>query len=363
MNMSATTTTDSGKLKTTVIGSFRKPTYLSVPSFVDQESNAFNKEHLDKFNQVASCLPATDLAEQVERAVKETIALQLELGIDVLTDGEMRRDDYMFDYMRRHEGFDFVNTEECSLRNGAYTAKLPCIRSPVVHRTNAIADEWRASQNYSPQAPVKYTIPGPMTITGTCKNNYYQDERLLSADLVKCINADVLALVAAGCKQIQIDEPLLMRRPEVAMEYGIAALTECLKGVPSDVETTVHMCCGYPQYLDQNDYMKADPNCYSIVAEKLDAAGFSAISFEDSHRRNDPSVFKKYTKSTIILGVLEVASSRVESVQEIKQHILDVMEVVPRHRLIIAPDCGLPFLPDDVMRAKLVNMVQAANSV
>jgi len=353
----------SGKLPTTVIGSFRKPSYLSVPSFVDPESNAFSKDHLNEFNQVASSLSAAELAAQVERAVKETIEVQLELGIDVLTDGEMRRDDYMFDYMRRHDGFDFVNTEEVSLRNGAYTAKLPCIVSKVSHRENTISNEWRSSQNYSKNAPVKYTVPGPMTITGTCKNKHYDDEKLLSADLVACINADVLALVEAGCKQIQIDEPLLVRRPEVALEYGIDALTECLNGVPSDVQTTVHMCCGYPQYLDQKDYMKADPNCYSIIAEKLDAAGFSAISFEDSHRRNDPSMFKKYTNSKIILGVLEVASSRVESVEEIKKHILDVMAVVPRDRLIIAPDCGLPYLPDDVMKAKLTNMVLAAASV
>ncbi|KAJ7376938.1 hypothetical protein OS493_031534 [Desmophyllum pertusum] len=154
-----------------------------------------------------------------------------------------------------------------------------------------------------------------MTIINTTEDQYYNDDKVLGGVLAKLINKEIKALVSAGCKHIQVDEPLLVRFPEKALEYGIDQLTACFDGVTSaDVVKTVHLCCGYPYYLDEEGYKKADKDAYLRVADKLDAAGFDQISIEDAHRHNDLSLFEHFKKTKIVLGVVKVASSQMESV-------------------------------------------------
>ena len=352
-------------LTSTVIGSFRKPDYLAeiISDWftVSQETH----EYILQYNEVSKRNSPEEMEEVVLKASSEILKLQREIGIDVVTDGEMRRENYVYYFCRKLNGFDFEKLTKVSPRNGAYTAKVPTITGPVSSKEKDpwIWKEWLTSQKMS-KNPVKVTLPAPLTIINTVMNEYYKDnEKEINEILVKEINREVVALSKAGCKYIQIDEPVMVRFPEKALSFGINNLKKCFVGVSEGTTKVVHLCCGYPLYLDQKDYQKADPSAYFQLAEKLDDAGFDEISIEDAHRHNDLSLFDLFKKSKIVLGVVQAASSRVESVEEIQDRVKEVLKHVPRERLIIAPDCGLGFLPEDIMKKKLQNMVRVCQTI
>ncbi len=165
----------------------------------------------------------------------------------------------------------------------------------------------------------------------------------------------------AGCKNIQIDEPIFARKPEQALEYGMRTLTKCFEGVPSDVTRVVHMCCGYPNRLDDMDYPKAEQDSYVRIAEAVDGL-VDQISIEDAHRHNPAELFPLFEVSTLIVGFVTVASSRVEAVDEIRARMEEVLQHMPADRVMAAPDCGLGFLGRDLAMTKLRNLSEAAKS-
>ncbi|XP_030850694.1 uncharacterized protein LOC115918019 [Strongylocentrotus purpuratus] len=348
-------------LRTTVIGSYPKSACCNIPDWFTNQAD-YNPADFNKF--VKGVAPE-DYEALVDKAVKETLKEQTSLGIDVVTDGEIRRGNYINHLCRHLEGFDFENLTRKSCRNGAWVSEVPTIRGKmrIPDEMDWIAEEWRSAQNNCDK-PVKVTVPGPMTIIGSTANVFYDDVKELSSDLVKVVNAHIKHLVKAGCRHIQLDEPVMVRDPDVALDYGIDHASQCFDGVGTDVTKTVHLCCGYPLYLDQTDYPKADKDAYFVVADKLDQAGFDEISLEDAHRRNDLSLFDHFKKTKVILGSVAVARSRVETVEEIRSRLRDVLKHLPAaDHLIVAPDCGLGFLPKDILRAKLANMVEAAQSL
>merc|ERR1719375_1237555 len=141
-----------------------------------------------------------------------------------------------------------------------------------------------------------------MTIMGSTFNEFYKDDKVLAFDLAKIVNGQVLELAEAGCKHIQIDEPLFARKPDEALAYGIACLDKCFQGCPASVEKTVHLCCGYPGYVDQVDYLKADNSAYTRIAPTLDESSVDAVSIEDAWCRNDLSLLGLFKKKKVILG-------------------------------------------------------------
>ncbi|EDO27605.1 predicted protein, partial [Nematostella vectensis] len=157
------------------------------------------------------------------------------------------------------------------------------------------------------ERPVKATLPGPMTIINSIADDFYHDDEKLGSLLAGLLNQEILALAAAGCKYIQ----------------------------------------------DQQDYIKADPDAYLKIASKLDSSGFDHISIEDAHRHNDLELFHKFKQSKVVLGVIKIASSQIETVQQVKQRLEEVLTVLPADRLIVAPDCGLGFLSEKQALEKL----------
>jgi len=167
-------------------------------------------------------------------------------------------------------------------------------------------------------------------------------------------------LVDAGCKYIQIDEPLFARKPKEAIEYGVENLEKCFDGISNtDVEKITHICCGYPDKLDAVDYPKAPLDSYHQIAELLDKSIIDSISIEDAHRYNDLSLLEKFKQSKIIFGLIKIASSEEETISEIQKRVKDVLEHIDRERLIAAPDCGLGHLPRNLAMKKLKTMVEA----
>ena len=213
--------------------------------------------------------------------------IQIRAGISIPTDGEVRRENYIHYHCRHLGGFDFNRLEHRILRDGAYETDLPAIRGPIVHSAkNYSAHDYVASQGVSSR-PVKFTLPGPLTIMDTTADCFYNDRPKLNTALAKTINKEVLALVEAGCKHIQIDEPLFARSVKDALDFGMEGLERCFYGVPKSVTRIVHMCCGYPDHLDDADYKKADPLSYYQLSKAIDQAAFDQISIEDKHCCNN----------------------------------------------------------------------------
>jgi 5-methyltetrahydropteroyltriglutamate--homocysteine methyltransferase len=350
-------------LKTTVIGSFPKPTYLNLPDWFKTGTGADSGNATRQYSDMLA-KQSQEEKEQLEadlmRATKEVTDIQTQCGVCVITDGEIRRENYIHYLCRYIEGIDFENLTEVSLRNGAYITQLPTIRNKVSWRGGLdVAAEWRKAQDVS-SAPVKYTLPGPTTIIGTLCNDYYKHEKDLAADLAEIINHHVRALSEAGCKNIQVDEPVFARQPQKALDWGIAMLDKCFEGAAPDIRKVTHMCCGYPEYLDQVGYLKAEPSAYFKPAEALDRSVIDAVSIEDAHRYNDLALLSKFKKTTVIMGVVQSASSRVESAGEIEDRLRDALQYIDADRLMVAPDCGLALLPMDILKEKLTNMCIAA---
>lgn len=359
-------------LPTTVVGSFPKPPYLKIPDFFAKGAKkpGLLGTNLDAYSEMIAGLDEEGkkkLEEDIMKATEEVIKEQVDAGVDEVTDGEVRRENYIHYFCRFVEGISFENKTEIQARNGAFTANVPTIVSDVKWRGGmSCAEEWKKAQAVS-KNPVKYTLPGPMTIMGSTANAHYKDDKLLAQDLARIVNQHVLELAQAGCKAIQVDEPLFARKPDEALAYGIDCLDLCFKDCPAGVDKQMHMCCGYPGHVDQTDYMKADTRAYRRIAPALDKSTIDSISIEDAWCRNDLSLLDLFKKSKIIFGTMNVSSSRIETVEEMQQRLSEALEHIDADRLIVAPDCGLALLDGEkyrhLLNQKLANMCKAAKCV
>jgi 5-methyltetrahydropteroyltriglutamate--homocysteine methyltransferase len=349
-------------LETTTLGAFPKPGYVPVRDWFDiaRETGGMNSSQTTR-DYTTDSQDISDAHEALfVRAAKEVIDIQLRAGISIPTDGEVRRENYIHYHCRHLDGFDFVNLEHRVLRDGAYETDLPAIRSAVGHSGKFYGGhDYLASQGVSSR-PVKFTLPGPLTIMDTTADCFYDDRPKLNAALAETVNTEILGLVEAGCKYIQVDEPLFARKVEDALDFGMEGLERCFHGVPKSVTRVVHMCCGYPDHLDDHDYKKADPDSYHRLASAIDRAAFDQISIEDAHCCNDLTLLDKFHSKTVLFGAIAIASSRVESVDEVAARLTAALEHIDRDRLVVAPDCGLGLLSAELAEAKLRVMCAAA---
>lgn len=351
-------------LVTTVIGAFPKPAYVPVRDWFDlaRETGGMDTSKTTRDYTRDSQTNAADHEPLFLRAAKEVIAAQIDAGIDIPTDGEVRRENYIHYHCRHLDGFDFDTLEHRILRDGAYETDLPAIRGPIKSAGHYAAHDYKASQSVSAR-PVKFTLPGPLTIMDTTADCFYNDRPRLNAILAETINAEILALVDAGCQYIQVDEPLFAREVDDALAFGMEGLERCFHNVPKSVTRVVHMCCGYPDHIDHADYKKADPDSYHRLASAIDAAAFDQVSIEDAHCCNDLNLLDKLTHKSVIFGAVAIANSRLETVDQVEARLRAALLHIDRDRLVVAPDCGLGLLPVDLAIAKLKVMCGAAARV
>ncbi len=349
-----------GKLPTTVIGSFPKPDYIPIRDWFDSARDHGTMNSPDVTLGYSEWKPSDADEALFRRAAEEVIGLQVDAGVDVPTDGEVRRENYIHYHCRHVTGFDFQNLEHRVLRDGAYETDLPAIRGNVSHDGPAYSPhDFMASQELSARE-MKFTIPGPLTIMDTTADCYYNDRTRLTTDLATTVNKEILALVDAGCHHIQVDEPLFARQVEDALGFGMEGLERCFHKVPDHVTRVVHICCGYPDYLDDEDYKKANPQSYHRLAGAMDALPIHQVSIEDAHCRNDLELLSLFQNTSVIFGSVAVARSRIETVDEVVERIRAAQQHIDRDRLVIAPDCGLGMLTRDLAVAKLDVMCRAA---
>ncbi len=350
------------RLTTTCIGAYPKPASLPLRDWF-QVGHGLTSEAGEVTRQASAVVESNEHEEAFRQATRQAVLDQLECGVDIPSDGEQRRENYIHYHCRHLAGFDFDNLVRRELREGAYAADLPAIRGPVAPMDGSFLDrDYRDAQRHSDR-PVKITLPGPITIIDTCANIHYRDERELAFDLADALNHEVRALAAAGCRHIQIDEPLFARQVEKALDYGIECLERCFDGLDGSVTRIMHMCCGYPDHLDDETYLKADPKCYFQLARAVDRSSVHQVSIEDAHCRNSLGLLEEFQSSTVILGSVAVAASRVETEEEIGQRLLEALKHIDRGRLMAAPDCGLAMLGRDLAMRKLTAMCRAAGGV
>ena len=351
-------------LLTTTIGAYPKPAYLPTPDWFRNESKQETQREgspTTAYNDYLSGISAETHA-LLDRATREVVQKQVELGIDIPTDGELRRENYIYYFCRNLSGYDFHDLTHQVLRNGAWEAYVPTVRGPIVPSKPIMVADYLVAQSATDK-PVKVTLPGPLTICGSTADDFYHDKKALGADLADALNKEILALADAGCTWIQVDEPVFARNPDLALAFGFENLERCFAGVPDNVKRAVHMCCGYPMQLDDEDYEKAHPNVYFELADAIDASSINAISLEDAHRYNDLTLLERFHNTTVIWGSVAIAKSRVETVDEIKTRLKQALDHIDADRLIAAPDCGLGYLTEAMVHAKLRNMSEAAHAI
>ena len=343
-------------LQTTVIGAFPKPSYLELPDWFSSSTTTGPEATI----AVSRLEMSEALEAAADRAVRDVVRLQVEAGVDVPTDGEMRRENYVHYHCRHLDGIDFERLTSKVVRAGTWQATLPTFIGPISPRGSFLDRDYLLAQAVTTR-PIKATLPGPLTIMDTTANEYYDSAESWGHALAEALNHEVRSLVEAGCTQIQVDEPVFARWPDAARSYGFDLLDVVLEGVPPTVTTTLHICCGYPDRLDNPSYPKADPETYLHLVGHVESSSLDAVSLEDAHRHNPLELFERLATKTLVLGSVQVASSRIETPDEIADRVEEALSVVGEDRLVLAPDCGLGLLPQPIALEKLRNLRTAAD--
>ena len=344
-------------LLTTTIGAYPKPSYTPIPNWADLDREG-------QWAKIYDCHSASldkNEGAALDRATQEAVQEQAALGIDVPTDGEIRREHYIFYHCRHVSGISFESLTPKILR-GFLQAKVPTVTGPIRAPAPFLVRDWQIAQQVTDKS-VKITLPGPLTVTDSVANQYYQTNADFARAWADGLNVEIRRLADAGCHWVQIDEPLFARQVDEALSFGVECLERCFANVPDHVQKVVHICCGYPAGLDDDRGTKADPQAYFHLADSIDDSVVSAVSIEDAHCHNDLTLLERYRKTTIILGTIHIARSEVEPAEAIAVRLREALEHIDAKRLMVAPDCGLVMLPRALAIQKLSNMVTAANMV
>ena len=317
-------------LLTTVVGSYKKPKWLDrARELLEDEDNTFD---------------ADDWAEATDDAARLVTEEHERTGMDVICDGEMRRNEMVEYFAHLIEGYEFNGRVKVWGHN--YFDK-PSVVEEVEYGEEWLVDEFEFTDSVS-QRPVKVPITGPYTLANWSFNEVYDDEEQLAYDLADLVNEEIERLVDAGAKYIQIDEPALATTPDDHAIVG-ACLDRIVDDIPADVRVGLHVCYG--------DYSRIYPEMLDYPVDEYDLELCNG-----NYEQLDVFTQQEFTND-LALGVVDAHVAEVEPVEEIKENIVKGFEVVPPERLTVSPDCGLKLLPREVAYGKMENMVQAAREV
>jgi 5-methyltetrahydropteroyltriglutamate--homocysteine methyltransferase len=292
------------------------------------------------------------LAEAQRDATQGAIRAQEDAGLDIITDGEIRRESYSNAFATALDGVDIDNPGTALDRSG-HPNPVPRITGPIRRREPVeVADvEFLRAQT---TRTIKITVPGPFTMSQQAQNDYYPSAEAAALGYAEAVNAEIADLFAAGADIVQLDEPYLQARPEAARQYGVAALNRALAGITGT--TAVHLCFGYAAIIHDR------PSGYSFLPE-LAACSADQISIETAQSGLDCAVLAELPGKTIILGVLDLNDMAVECADEVVRRAERALPYVPAGKLVLAPDCGMKYLPREVAAAKLRAMTAAARKL
>jgi len=298
-------------------------------------------------------VPEAWLAEAQDDATVLAIHAQERAGLDILTDGEIRRESYSNRFATALEGVDLDNPGTALDRSG-HPNPVPRVVGPIRRLRPVAVDDLKFLKAHTDRA-VKMTVPGPFTMSQQAQIDYYDGSRELAAmDYALAVNEEIRDLFAAGADIVQIDEPYMQARPDDARAYGLRALNRALDGVAGT--TAVHICFGYAAIIHER------PAAYSFLPE-LAGCSCTQISIETAQSNLDCQILKQLPGKKIVLGVIDLSSTQVETPETVAARIRRALPYVPAENLIVAPDCGMKYLPRDSAYGKLRSMVAGARMV
>jgi 5-methyltetrahydropteroyltriglutamate--homocysteine methyltransferase len=330
-------------LPTSLVGSYAQPDWL-----IDRAKLAGRFPPRVRAKELWR--PAPEHLEQAQDdATQLAIRAQERAGLDILTDGEMRRESYSNHFATALDGVDVDNPGTALDRSG-HPNPVPRITGPI-RRPRPIGVRDLEFLRANTDHVVKMTVPGPFTMSQQAQNDHYPDAEAAAMDYAAAVNAEVRDLHAAGADIVQIDEPYMQARPDAARQYGLAALNAALEGVTGT--TAVHICFGYAAIIHER------PEGYSFLPE-LAGCPVDQISMETAQSGLDLGVLSDLTDKTIILGVIDLSDPEVESAETVAARVRRAYDRLPPERIVIATDCGMKYLPRASADQKMSAMAEAA---
>ena len=328
---------------TTLVGSYPQPEWL-----IDRQKLAGRFPPRVRAKELWR-LPEPYLAEAQDDATVLAIRAQEKAGLDIITDGEIRRESYSNRFATALEGVDIDNPGSALDRSG-HPNPVPRIVGKIRRKRAVEVDDLKFLKRHT-QRPVKMTVPGPFTMSQQAQNDFYKSEEEAAMDYAMAVNEEIKELFAAGADIVQIDEPYMQARPEKARQYGLKALNRALEGVHGT--TAVHICFGYAAIIHQR------PSGYSFLPE-LSGSPVQQVSVETAQSKLDCSVLANLRGKKIMVGGIDLSDMRIETPQEIAERVKRALPHIPKEDVIIAPDCGMKYLPRDVAFGKMKAMVEGA---
>lgn len=334
-------------LPTSLVGSYPQPDWL-----LDRQKLAGGFPPRVRVKELWRVAPEW-LEQAQDDATLLAIRDQERAGLDIITDGEMRRESYSNRFATALEGVDIDNPGSALDRSG-HPNPVPRVIGPV-RRRHPVQVRDTEFLRANTDKLIKMTVPGPFTMCQQAQNDFYESEEALAMAYAAAVNEEIKDLFAAGADFVQIDEPYMQARPDKARRFGLKALNRALEGV-EDKRTAVHICFGYAAIIHER------PSGYSFLPE-LSQTRAQQISIETAQSSLDCSVLSKLTGKTIILGVLDLSTIVVETPDVIANRIRRALPYISPARLIVAPDCGLKYLPRNIAFRKMTAMVDGASIV
>ena len=336
---------DGNFLGTTVVGSFPQPEWL-----IDRETLS---HIVPRVRQTGLWRVSDEFLEAAQDdATLLAIAEMERAGVELITDGEIRRESYSNRFATALDGVDIENPGEVLGRSGQPTI-VPRVVGPIKRNQPVqVRDVEFLRANTSRR--IKVTVPGPFTMSQQVQNAHYPDRATLAMDYAVAVNQEVKALFAAGADVVQLDEPWLQAHADDAREFGVAAINKALEGMSGT--TGLHLCFGYAAVV------KNKASEYAFLAE-LEGSAVDLVSIEAAQPNLDLSVLAKLPSKTMVVGVIDLEDAAVEPPESVAARVREALKYLPPEQLMLAPDCGMKYLPREVAFGKLQAMVQGVELV
>jgi 5-methyltetrahydropteroyltriglutamate--homocysteine methyltransferase len=328
---------------TTLVGSYPQPEWL-----IDRKRLAGRFPPRVRARELWR-VPEPFLAEAQDDATLMAIKAQEEAGLDIITDGEIRRESYSNRFATALEGVDIDNPGTALDRSG-HPNPVPRIVGPIRRKHAVEIDDVRFLRAHT-EKPIKMTVPGPFTMSQQAQNDYYPSEEAAALDYAVAVNAEIRDLFAAGADIVQVDEPYMQARPEKARQFGLKALNRALEGIQGT--TAVHICFGYAAIIHER------PSGYSFLPE-LAACACGQVSVETAQSNLDCAVLAKLEGKRIMVGCIDLSDPAVETPETVRARVKRALAYVKPENIVLAPDCGMKYLPRAAAFGKLQAMVAAA---
>ena len=328
---------------TTLVGSYPQPEWL-----IDRKKLAGRFPPRVRARELWR-VPESFLKEAQDDATVLAIRAQEQAGLDIITDGEIRRESYSNRFATALEGVDIDNPGSALDRSG-HPNPVPRIVGRIRRKHPVEVDDLLFLRKHTAKK-TKITVPGPFTMSQQAQNDFYKSDEEAAMDYAAAVNEEIRDLFAAGADVVQVDEPYMQARPEKARQFGLKALNRALDGI--DGTTAVHICFGYAAIIHQR------PSGYSFLPE-LAGSPVKQVSIETAQSNLDTSVLKSLPGKKVMVGCIDLSDMKVETPAQVVARIKRALPHIDKENIILAPDCGMKYLPREVAYGKMKAMVEGA---